>query len=58
MGAPHSVVTKDIPDNMTAIGIPMSIHPHKHKMLAISTLEFEEQFLQKYPQYKELIKTI
>lgn len=54
----NSVVTKDIPDNMTAIGIPMSIHPHKHKMLAISTPEFEEQFLQKYPQYKELIKTI
>ena len=43
---------------MTAFGIPMSMHPHKHKILAISTPEFEEQFLQKYPQYRELIKTI
>lgn len=54
----NSVVTKNVPDNMTVVGIPMSMHPHKHKMLAISTSEFEEQFLQKYPQYKELIKTI
>ena len=54
----NSVVTKNVPDNMTVVGIPMSMHPHKHKMLSISTSEFEEQFLQKYPQYKELIKTI
>lgn len=28
------------------------------EMLAISTPEFEEAFLKKYPQYRELIKTI
>ena len=43
---------------MTAIGIPMKTYPHKHKMLCISSPEFEEAFLQKYPQYRELIKTI
>ena len=54
----NAVITKDIQDGMTAFGIPMSVHPHKHKMLCISTPEFEERFLQKYPQYKELIKTV
>ena len=54
----NAVVTKDIADDMTAIGIPMQMHPNKHKMLCISSPEFEETFLQKYPQYRELIKTI
>ena len=54
----NAVITKDVPDDMTALGIPMRMHPNTHKMLAISTPEFEEAFLQKYPQYKELIKTI
>lgn len=54
----NSVITKNVPDDMTAFGIPMTVHPHKHKMLAISTPEFEEAFLQKYPQYRELIKTV
>ena len=54
----NAVVTKDVADDMTAIGIPMQMHPNKHKMLCISSPEFEEAFLQKYPQYRELIKTI
>ena len=54
----NAVITKDVLDDMTALGIPMRMHPHTHKMLAISTPEFEEAFLQKYPQYRELIKTI
>lgn len=54
----NSVVMKDVPDNMTAIGIPMKIHANKHKMLCISSPEFEESFLQRYPQYRELIKSV
>ena len=54
----NAVVTKDVEDNMTAIGIPMKMHPNKHKMLCISSPEFEEAFLQEYPQYRELIKKI
>lgn len=54
----NSVVMKDVPDNMTAIGIPMKIYANKHKMLCISSPEFEESFLQRYPQYRELIKSL
>ena len=52
----NAVVTKDVKDNMTAIGVPMKTHPNTHKMLCISSPEFEEAFMQKYPQYRELIK--
>lgn len=54
----NAVVTKDIPNGMTAIGIPVKMYPHKHKMLCISSPEFEEAFCEKYPQYRELIKNI
>ena len=54
----NSVIMKDVPNDMTVYGLSMQMHHHRHKMLCISSPEFEQLFLTKYPQYKELIKSI
>lgn len=54
----NAVVNKDIPSYSTAVGCPMSIHSTKRSIITIACQDIEELFLLKYPQYKELIKTI
>lgn len=54
----NSVINKDIPNNCTAYGIPQHNTPNKRSIITIANERTEELFLQNYPQYKELIKTI
>lgn len=54
----NSVVNKDVPSNSVCMGIPMQIHPSTRSIITIAQKKTEEAFLQKYPQYRELIKTI
>lgn len=54
----NSIVNKDVPSNNTAFGNPMQIHMNKRGIITIATPSVEEEFLNKYPQYRELIKTI
>ena len=54
----NAVVNKDIPNNYTAYGNPLQMHTNKREIITVAKPEVEEQFLNKYPQYKELIKTI
>lgn len=54
----NTVVNKGVPSNSIALGIPMNIYTSKKQLLTIADEHTEEIFLQKYPQYKELIKII
>ena len=54
----NAIVNKDVPSNNTAFGNPMQIHMNKRDIITIATHSFEEQFINQYPQYRELIKTI
>ena len=54
----NSVVNKDVPSNSVCMGIPMQIHPSTRSIITIAQKKTEEAFLQNYPQYRELIKTI
>ena len=54
----NTVVNKEIPSNSVCMGIPMQIHPSTRSIITIAQKKTEEAFLQKYPQYRELIKTI
>ena len=54
----NAIVNKDVPSNNTAFGNPMQIHMNKRGIITIATPSVEEEFLNKYPQYRELIKTI
>lgn len=54
----NAVVNKDIPSDNTAFGNPLQIHMNRRDIITIATQSVEEQFLNKYPQYRELIKTI
>lgn len=54
----NAIVNKDIPSNNTAFGNPMQIHVNKRNIMTIATPSVEEQFVFKYPQYKELIETL
>lgn len=54
----NAVINKDVPHNHTAFGNPMQIHMNKRGIITIATPSVEEEFLNKYPQYRELIKTI
>lgn len=51
----NSVVNKDIPDNNTVYGNPIQTHKNRRDIITIATPSFEEQFLSRYPQYRELI---
>lgn len=53
----NSVVNKDVPSN-SVCREPMQIHPSTRSIITIAQKKTEEAFLQKYPQYRELIKTI
>ena len=54
----NAVVNKDVPSNNTAFGIPMQMHMNRRDIITIATPSIEEQFLNKYPQYKELMRKI
>lgn len=54
----NAIVNKDVPSNNTAFGNPMQTHMNKRGIITIATPSVEEEFLNKYPQYRELIKTI
>lgn len=54
----NTVVNKDIPNNSTVYGNPLQIHVNKRELITIATPSIEEKFLEKYPQYKELIKML
>lgn len=51
----NSVINKDIPDNHTVYGNPIQTHKNRRDIITIATPSFEEQFLSRYPQYRELI---
>ena len=54
----NAVVNKDVPSYNTALGNPMQVHPNRRDIITIATQSIEEKFLNEYPQYRELIKTI
>ena len=54
----NAVITKDIPDNCTAYGIPQYITPNKKRLITIADDTIEDKFLKEYPQYTKLIKPI
>ena len=54
----NAVVNKDVPSNHTAYGNPLKMHSNIRYIITIAFPTIEEQFLEKYPQYRELIKTI
>lgn len=54
----NAVVNKDIPSNNTALGNPMQLYMNRRKIITVATPSVEEQFLNKYPQYRELMKKI
>lgn len=54
----NAVINKDIPDNCTAYGVPQKYTLTNRNIITIANKITEELFLQKYPQYKELIKKI
>lgn len=54
----NAIINKDIPNDYTAYGIPQLNTPNKRHIITIAEKRTEELFLQKYPQYKELIETI
>ena len=51
----NAVVNKDCPSNHTAYGNPLQIHSNKRDIMSIATIDFEKQFMDKYPEYKELL---
>ncbi len=51
----NAIVNKDVPSNNTAFGNPMQTHMNKRKIITIATPSVEEEFLNKYPQYRELL---
>ena len=54
----NAVVNKDVSSYNTALGNPMQVHPNRRDIITIATQSIEEKFLNEYPQYRELIKTI
>ena len=51
----NAIVNKDVASNNTAFGNPMQIHDNRRDIITIATPSVEEQFLNKYPQYRELL---
>lgn len=51
----NTVINKDVPSNNTAFGNPIQIHDNRRDIITIATPSVEEQFLNKYPQYRELL---
>lgn len=51
----NAIVNKDVPSNNTAFGNPMQTHMNKRGIITIATPSVEEEFLNKYPQYRELL---
>ena len=51
----NAIVNKEVPSNNTAFGNPMQIHDNRRDIITIATPSVEEQFLNKYPQYRELL---
>ena len=54
----NAVINKDVPHNHTAFGNPMQIVCNKKNNITIAKIDTEEAFLEKYPQYKDLLKII
>ena len=54
----NAVITKDVPNNCTAYGIPQVNNPNKRKIMTIADSSTQELFLRKYPQYNSLIEEI
>lgn len=54
----NAVINKDVPSNNTAYGNSMQMYYNKKDILTIATPTIEEAFLNKYPQYRELITRI
>lgn len=54
----NAVINKDVPHNHTAFGNPMQIVCNKKNNITIAKIDTEEIFLEKYPQYKDLLKII
>lgn len=54
----NAIVNKDVPDNHTTYGIPQQNVPNRRNIITIASKTTEELFLQKYPQYTELMKLI
>lgn len=51
--AANTVVNQSIDDYSTAFGFPMMVKKSKKDILTIAKPEFEQEFLRKYPQYKD-----
>jgi serine O-acetyltransferase len=51
----NAIVNKDVPSHNTAFGNPMQTHMNKRGIITIATPSVEEEFLNKYPQYRELL---
>ena len=51
----NAIVNKDVPSNNTAFGNPMQTHMNLRGIITIATPSVEEEFLNKYPQYRELL---
>ena len=51
----NAVINKDVNSNNTAFGNPMQMHPNRINIITMATPFIEEQFLNQYPQYKELM---
>ena len=54
----NAIVNKDVPNNHTTYGIPQQNVPNSRNIITIASKTTEELFLQKYPQYTELMKLI
>lgn len=54
----NAVVNKDVPNDYTAYGNPLQMHANKREIITIAKPNIEEQFLNQYPQYRELLASI
>lgn len=52
----NAVVSKSVADNKTVFGCPQVEKYLIKKHITIASIEFEAEFLKKYPQYKEMIQ--
>lgn len=54
----NAIVNKDVLDNHTVYGIPQQMHFKKRNNISISNFITENLFLQKYPQYNNMMSLL
>lgn len=54
----NSVVCKDVEDNHIVLGIPSRTYLNNKLNMTIAREETEDEFLKKYPKYRELVCTL